>query len=61
MSYPRHLLGGSYLSAEKQLVYSTAPANRAIDILAKNELEKHELFVSRQQSDIQFQAIPQKN
>ena len=36
VSYPGHLLGeGSYLSAEVQLVYSTAPAN-----WAKNSLEK---------------------
>ena len=30
MSYPGHLLGDSYHSAEMQLVYSTAPANRAL-------------------------------
>ena len=30
VSYPGHLLKESYLSTEKQLVYSTAPADRAI-------------------------------
>ena len=30
VSYPGHTLGKSYPSAEKQLVYSTAPANWAI-------------------------------
>ena len=29
MSYPEHLLGESYPSAEMQLVYSTAPADWA--------------------------------
>ena len=29
ISYPEHPLGGSYLSAEVQLVYSTAPADWA--------------------------------
>ena len=34
VSYPGHLLGeGSYPSAEKQSVYSTAPANRAIGMI----------------------------
>ena len=30
MSYLGHLLGGSYLSAEMQSVYSTAPADKAL-------------------------------
>ena len=30
VSYPGHSLGGSYPSAEKQSVYSTAPADWAI-------------------------------
>ena len=29
VSYPEHSFGGSYLSAEVQSVYSTAPADRA--------------------------------
>ena len=29
-SYPGHSLGGAYLSAEKQSVYSTAPADWAM-------------------------------
>ena len=33
VSYPGHLLGESYPSAEMQSVYSTAPANWAMDFL----------------------------
>ena len=37
MSYTGHLLvGGSYPSAEKRLVYSTAPANWTDEIRNKN-------------------------
>ena len=32
VSYPGHSLGGSYPSAEKQSVYSTAPADWAIHL-----------------------------
>ena len=35
MSYPGHSLGGSYPSAEVQSVYSTAPADWAIDDLVR--------------------------
>ena len=33
MSYPEHLLGKYYSSAEMQSVYSTAPANWAVNYL----------------------------
>ena len=36
VSYLGHSLGGSYPSAEKQSVYSTAPANWAINDLSSN-------------------------
>ena len=38
VSYPGHLLGESYLSAEMQLVYSTVPADYAIFLKDDTEL-----------------------
>ena len=38
MSYPGHFLIGSYLSAEMQLVYSTAPADWAASDMEKKNI-----------------------
>ena len=41
VSYPGHSLEGSYPFAEKQWVYSTVPANRAIHILGALKSDTH--------------------
>ena len=56
VSYPRHLLGESYSSSEKQSVYSTAPADRSRDqFYNKPGVHEFQLSFSRVNKTITFE------